>query len=258
MRISPTPISSPLRRSTLGRAARVALCVAAVVPLMRWAVIMHAVSPERPWRRVCPRCQTPIGPNPNLGALSPRARCAACQHRLGPPPWTVEVAATCSAAALALSGVTGFRLAAYAWWAALGIVLAFVDLAVQRLPARLSYAALAGYMFLLGIDAQLHQSWTGWLRAALGGATAGSVLAACAMAVPRLVRWGDVRFVLAIGAASAFVGWLGLYAVAFLSTLLASIVGVGLIVARRATLATHLPQGPFLYVGTLVAVVVLL
>jgi leader peptidase (prepilin peptidase) / N-methyltransferase len=156
---------------------------------------------------------------------------------------------------LALSGVTGFRLAAHAWWAALGIVLAFVDLTVQRLPARLSYAALAGYVLLLGIDAHLHQSWTAWLRAALGGAIAGAVLAACAMAVPRLVRWGDVRFVLAIGAASAFVSGLGLYAAAFLSTLLTSIVGVGLIVTRRATLATHLPQGPFLYVGMLMAVV---
>ena len=34
-------------------------------------------------------------------------------------------------------------------------------------------------------------------------------------------------------------------------------VGIGLVLARRATLTTHLPQGPFLYGGTLIAVVLM-
>ncbi len=44
-----------------------------------------------------------------------------------------------SAAGLVFSGMRGLPLIAYGWWAAVGIVLAFVDLAVQRLPARLMF-----------------------------------------------------------------------------------------------------------------------
>jgi len=40
-------------------------------------------------------------------------------------------------------------------------------------------------------------------------------------------------------------------------SLAAALVGVGLIAARRARLNTHLAQGPFLYSGTLLAVVLL-
>ena len=163
-----------------------------------------------------------------------------------------------SAAALVVTGMSGLRLAAYAWWAALGIVLLFVDLAVQRLPARLSYAAVAGFLALLNIDAQVAHAWQPWIRSVLGALVAATVLAVCALAMPSLVHWGDVRYALAVGAAAAFVGWLGLYAAAFLSTLIAAVVGGGLVLARRATLATHLPQGPFLYAGTLVTVALLL
>jgi len=153
--------------------------------------------------------------------------------------------------------MTGPRLAAYGWWAAVGIVLLYVDLAVQRLPARLSYAAVAGFLALLSIDAQLAHAWHPWLRSVLGALVAAAVLATCALVMPRLVHWGDVRYALAIGAAAAFVGWLALYTAAFLSTLLAAVVGGGMIVARRATLATQVPQAPFLYAGTLLTLVLL-
>ena len=49
----------------------------------------------------------------------------------------------------------------------------------------------------------------------LGALVAASVVAVFAMALPRLVYWGDVRFAFAVDAAAAFVGWLGLYAAAF-------------------------------------------
>jgi leader peptidase (prepilin peptidase)/N-methyltransferase len=158
---------------------------------------------------------------------------------------------------LVASGLTGLRLAAYVWWAAFSIVLLFVDLAVQRLPARLSYAAVTGFVALLSIDALVQDAWQPWTRSVLGALIAAFVLAACAMALPRLVHWGDVRYALAVGAAAAFVGWLGLYAAMFISTFIAAIVGGFLILTRRATMATHLPQGPFLFAGTLVTVVLL-
>src|SRR4051794_17952613 len=131
--------ASPRRRIVLG--LRFASCALTVTPLLRWAVVTHAVRVARPWRRSCPRCATLLGPRGDLRALSPAGRCGRCGQRLGPPPGALELAAVLSAAALVWSGLRGLPLIAYGWWAALGVVLAFVDLAVQRLPARLSYAA---------------------------------------------------------------------------------------------------------------------
>jgi leader peptidase (prepilin peptidase) / N-methyltransferase len=189
--------------------------------------------------------------------LSPLARCGNCRQQLGPPPWTLEVVTAVSIAALILHGPTGLPLAAYIWWAAVGIVLAFVDFAVQRLPARLSYAAAAGLLVLLLADIQFGHAWQPWIRAVLGAAITTAVAGACALAMPTMVHWGDVRYALAVGAAAAWPGWLALYAAIFMATLIAALVGLGLLALRRASLTTQLPQGHFLYAGTLLAVVLL-
>jgi len=177
---------------------------------------------------------------------------------MGPPPWTLELVALASAAGLTWSGMTGVKLAAYMWWAAFGIVLAFVDLAVYRLPARLSHAATGGLLAMLLVDAWVTHTWQPWVRAALGALIAGAAVAACALALPALVHWGDARYALAMGAAAAWAGWLALYAAAFLATLGAALVGLVLIAARRASMTTQVPQGAFLYGGALLAVVLVL
>ena len=235
-------------------ALRTAACALLVTPLLRWTVIAHAVRAGRPQRRSCPRCAALLGPRGDLLALSPVARCGQCEQRLGPPPGTLELVAALSAAMLVWSGMRGLPLIAYGWWAAVGVVLAFVDLAVQRLPARLSYAATGGLLALLLTDALVTHTWQPWIRSVLGALTAAAIVALCALAVPALVHWGDVRYALAVGAAAAWTGWLTLYTAAFLATLAGALVGVGLILAGRAKLTTHLPQGPFLYGGTLLAV----
>jgi leader peptidase (prepilin peptidase)/N-methyltransferase len=125
------------------------------------------------------------------------------------------------------------RLAAYIWWAAFSVILTFVDLAVQRLPARLSYGAAGGLLVLLLADAQVTHTRRPWIRSVLGASTAAAVVAACALLMPRLVHWGDVRYAFAVGAAAAWIGWLTLYAAAFLATLTGSAVGIGLVLARR-------------------------
>jgi leader peptidase (prepilin peptidase)/N-methyltransferase len=244
-------------RSRIVLAVRTGICALTATPLLRWAIITHAVRAGRPWRRSCPRCASQLGPRGDLLALSPLARCGRCGQRLGPPPWTLELVAALSAAMLIWSGMRGLPLIAYGWWAAVSIVLAFVDLAVQRLPARLSYAATSGLILVFLADALLTHNWRAWDRAVLGALITVIVVAVCALAVPGLVHWGDVRYSLAIGAAAAWVGWLGLYAAAFLATLFGALVGIGLIIARRARLTSHLAQGPFWYAGTLFAIILL-
>jgi leader peptidase (prepilin peptidase) / N-methyltransferase len=148
---------------------------------------------------------------------------------------------------LVMSGMRDLTLVAFGWWSAVGTVLTFVDLAVQRLPARLCFLAAGGLgLLLLGQAAATH-GLEPWLRLVLGGLGSAAVVAICSMAAPAAVRWGDVRFALAVGGAAAWVGWLALYATALLATAATAAVGIGLVAARRATRKTHLPQGPFWY-----------
>ncbi len=162
-----------------------------------------------------------------------------------------------SVAALVWAGLRGLPLVGYLWWAGFGVVLAFVDVAVRRLPVRLSYATAGGFAVLLAVDAVHRGSWQPWLRCVLGALVAVTVVGGCALVWPALVHWGDARYALAVGAGAAWVGWLALYVAAFLATLGAALVGVALVVTRRAGVKYQLPQGPFWYVGTLLAVVLL-
>ena len=159
--------------------------------------------------------------------------------------------------ALVGSGLRGVPLVAYGWWASLSVALLFIDLAVQRLPARLSHTATVGLLAGLLMDAQVHDGWDSWIRAVLGALVAGGLLAVWALLRPALVGWGDVRFALAIGAATTWVSWLALYTAAFLSSLAAALVGAHWIITRRANLTTPLPQGPFLYAGAISSVLLL-
>jgi leader peptidase (prepilin peptidase) / N-methyltransferase len=250
-------LGRPSARHRYAGSLRAAACTATVVPLLRWMVILHSVHSGQPWRHSCPRCGTRVGPGGDLRAVSPLARCGTCRQRLGAPPWTVELAAAVSAAALVWSGLRGLPLAGYLWWAALGLVLAFVDAAVQRLPARLSYTATGGLLVLLAAEAWRTHDWHPWLRSALGALVAAFAVAVCALVAPRLVHWGDVRYALAVGAAAAWAGWPTLYTAAFLATLSAALTGIGLILGRKASLATQLAQGPHWYGGALLALVLL-
>ena len=119
-----------------------ALYAMAFTPLLRWLVAHHSTEPDRPWRTRC-ACQAPLWP----GACGPTGRCRVCAARVGPRPLRLEAATIAFAAVLWLSGATGWsawQLAAYAWWATGMVVLAFVDLAVMRLPHRLTAATTIG------------------------------------------------------------------------------------------------------------------
>ncbi|MEV6928453.1 hypothetical protein AB0M46_28750 [Dactylosporangium sp. NPDC051485] len=161
-----------------------------------------------------------------------------------------------SLALLVVAGIRDLAFVAFGWWSAVGTVLLFVDLAVQRLPARLCYLAAGGLGALLLGHAAAVNDFEPWLRLVFGGLGSAAVVAICSMVAPTTVRWGDVRFALAIGGAAAWAGWLALYAMALLATGAAAVVGIGLVVARRATRKTHLPQGPFWFLAALVVVTV--
>ncbi len=237
---------------------RAAFGVVTVTPLLRWGVAALAVPAGQTSRRTCPACATPfgLGSNADAGVLSPTGRCRGCGTRVGAPPYTIEAAALVVAAVLPASGLRGWELAAYAWWAVLALVLSFVDVVVQRLPNRLVFLAAGGFL-VLTIPAALAGRHGDWLRAMVSGAALATVLAVLAFIPGSGLGLGDAKFALAAGAAAGWVSVFAVMAAVFWSFVALALFGAVLIAARRASWRTRIPYGPFLAAATLATVVAL-
>lgn len=88
----------------------------------------------------------------------------------------MELALLVSIGVLVLAARPAVETVAFAWWLLCALPLFFVDLAVHRLPDRLTSAAAFGTWGLLGLAALAGDSGTAagggadWLRALLAGA----------------------------------------------------------------------------------------
>lgn len=228
------------------------LAVLAVAPMLRWLVAAESVPYDRPRRSRCDHCGTPIGLPGPLGSLSPLARCAGCRSRIGAPPLAVEFVLLLVVAVLVGAGRPPFEILAYAWWAACAVPLIFVDVAVHRLPDRLSYAAAGGVLALLGVAALVAGEPAAWRRAVLAGLGGALFFAATTVLFGRRgFGLGDAKLALS---ALAVLGWLGWPAVVFglvLTFTASALSGLALLVTRRIGWHGHLPFGPFLILGTL-------
>lgn len=197
------------------------LSVLTVVPILRWLVEVHSVPAGRPWRRDVPLR------HPRLGRVE-----------------------------LTFVLLVGVGLLAelplpYFWWAALAAPMVFIDLAVHRLPDRLTYCAAIGVWLLL-----LLEFGPDWRRAFVAGAVVASLFALSTLVLgARGFGLGDAKLVLSCAALLGSAGWpavaVGLVA-AFLSS---AIVGLVLLAARRVEWSSHVPFGPFLVAGTVVGLV---
>ncbi|MEV4623024.1 A24 family peptidase [Asanoa sp. NPDC049573] len=222
-----------------------------VTPLLRWLAVNHAVPPGEPWCRSCTACGADLGVD-----LRPRARCAGCGGRIGPLPWSVEVLVVL-AAGVGVLAVPLPVVAAYAWWAALAIPLVLVDLAVHRLPDRLTLPAAAGVTVLLGVAAAFDGAADRWWRSLAAGAAVGLFFATTTVLLGRRgFGLGDAKLALSCAALLGWFGWgavlLGLMA----GLLLSALVSIALLVAGKVRWTSHLPFGPFLVAGTVIGLIV--
>jgi leader peptidase (prepilin peptidase)/N-methyltransferase len=160
--------------------------------------------------------------------------------------------------AVALAGallVGGLRpgTVALAWAGVAGVVLGAVDLAVHRLPDRVTIPAYAAVATALLVDAVALGTWPALLRAVLAGAAAFGVAASAAVLSPRGLGFGDVKLLGLLGLVLGWVGWGALLAGVFLGLLTGAAASLTLIAAGRAGWRTALPFGPPLLVGAVLA-----
>ncbi len=207
----------------------------------------------------CPHCETPLSWRDNVPILSWLALRAKCRH-CGEPislryPLVELLTALLFAGVGARFGLDwalpGFLL--FAWTL---FVLAVIDSRTRRIPNRLTYPLTPALLVLLVAAAFLHGQ-PGWaLRAVIGGLVAFLLLLTMAVLNPRGMGMGDVKLAAFIGVGLGYIGWGHVILGIFAGFLLGGLVAIGLLVVRARGRKDHIPFGPYLAAGALLALLV--
>jgi leader peptidase (prepilin peptidase)/N-methyltransferase len=204
-------------------------------PLLRKLITTHTNGNH------CHHCATPIWP----AACRPTARCRTCHQHVGPPPYSVELAAAAATLLLVCSGARGWELAAHTTCAMLLITLGFIDVATHRLPHHLTAAATLALITLL---APTGATLTTWLTATTAAAGLAAFHAILHTAAPTGLGLGDVAMTIPAGFALGWIDWR--YTIA--AALLAHATTLPAFLTHRVTghPSTHQPFGAYLAATT--------
>ncbi|MDI3330407.1 MAG: prepilin peptidase [Micrococcus sp.] len=145
-------------------------------------------------------------------------------------------------------------VAALGLFAVCAVVLTVTDLREHRLPNRWTGLLAAGGGVALGLGCLA--SDVGWTRfwGMLGGSAAYLALMLLLHLVSRTgMGMGDVKLGGGLGLYAGWLGWGHLFGAVVLAFVVGGLVALGLVLARRATGATHLPFGPAMLAGASVA-----
>ncbi|MGW7527874.1 prepilin peptidase [Streptomyces sp. NPDC054783] len=234
--------------STGALAAVAALWGALVGALLPRAAYRFAVPAGEPWRDRCP------DGHPIRGWIG-RVACGACggeARRTGVPPTAAlpaSLATALTCAALATATGTRPELAVWLLLAPVGVLLAVVDLRVQRLPDPLTLPLAAAALALLGLAALLPEHAGHWLTALYGALALGAGYYALYLINPAGMGFGDVKLAVGMGAVLGWYGWSTVLLGAFAGFLFGALYGGALVVVRRAGRKTAIAFGPFLLAG---------
>jgi leader peptidase (prepilin peptidase)/N-methyltransferase len=182
----------------------------------------------------------------------PALRCGHCGSGFG-RPGALELA-TAAVLALLLGRFGGTPQAIpFAFLGTLGVALAAIDIAVQRLPDRLVLPAFPLLFVLLAPAALLGHDVAGLLRALLGSLALGAGFLVLALLRPGQLGGGDVKLAGLAGLALGWLGWPVVATAAVLGFLLSAVASLALLAARRVSLSSAVCFGPFLLGGALMA-----
>ncbi|GAA1770919.1 prepilin peptidase [Luedemannella helvata] len=208
----------------------------------------------------CPACAAPIRPWHNVPVVSwlaLRGRCAGCGTRISVRYPLVELATGGVFAALAVRLAATDQLGAVpamAYFAALGIALAMIDIDVRRLPNALVLPSYPVVALLLVAASAVHGDWSALGRAGLGAAALFAFFLAVALLYPGGMGMGDVKLAGLLGGVLAYLSWSTVIIGTFTGFLLGALLGVAVMLVRRGERRTAVPFGPFMIAGGLLAV----
>lgn len=227
-------------------------------PRIRASVFARS-TPDGAPRRSCPECSRQVLADRWLwcSVLPVTGRCPRCKARIGPAPLVAELVAGLVLAVVAARASSGWELAALAWLALIAVPLAFIDLAVQRLPNLLTVSAFVGALVLVAAaEGTARQPWP-LVRAVIGAAALAGFYLALWLVFPDQLGLGDVKLVASIGLVLAWGSWSELFLGALAGALLGAVYARVLSARRGREGRVYLPLGPFLLLGAFAAIALL-
>lgn len=205
-------------------------------------------------RSRCPHCETQILWYHNLPILSwllLKGTCAYCSAKV-PVRYLLVEALTGVLFALffyrfAFHPVTAVMLLLVATL----VVITFIDLDHQIIPDVISLPGIP-----LGFLCSFFVPWVTWQSSLLGIVLGGGSLLTIALGYEFLTKkegmgFGDVKLLAMLG---AFLGWTAIFPIIFIGSLLGTLVGVPLMLIKKADSKLAVPFGPFLSAAALIHV----
>ncbi|MFF5494668.1 prepilin peptidase [Streptomyces aquilus] len=231
--------------------AAAALWGAAAGALLPKPAYRFSAPAGEPWREACP------GGHPVRGRLG-RGRCTHCPRPRSYGPSTPLLSLVTALVCAALAAATGTRPEIGVWLllAPAGVLLAVVDLKVQRLPDPLTLPFAAAALALLGVTEFVPEHTGDWLHALYGSLALGGGYFVLFLVNPAGMGFGDVKLALGTGAVLGWYGWATVMLGTFAGFLLGALYGGALIVVRKAGRKTAIPFGPFLIMGAFLGVLI--
>jgi len=205
----------------------------------------------------CGNCGLRLGPLdlvPVFSWLALRGKCRKCHTNIGTEPLVLELSTSLLFGLIAWHFGLSWRIPAFCVLMAGLVALSWIDLHTKRLPREIIYGTAAVGTPLLVVAALVERTPERLWMMLLG--------AVLSLALMALIYWasrggmgdGDVRLAPLLG---LYLGWLnpGLAPVGlFFGFASGAVVGVAVLVARRGGRKTALPFGPFLALGTMLAI----
>jgi leader peptidase (prepilin peptidase) / N-methyltransferase len=212
---------------------------------LRSTVFRLSVASGAPERTACPRCGASAGRRIAIW-------CGSCRNSLG-TPLLLELS-TAGALALLLGRFGGQAdMVPFGFFGVLGVALAAIDIATQRLPDPLTLPAYPILIILLTGAALFSHDFAALVRALLGGLALAGAFLLLALVRPGQLGGGDIKLAGIAGLALGWLGWPTLIAGAALGFVLSALVSLALLAVRRITLRSAICFGPFLIGGSLLA-----
>lgn len=156
--------------------------------------------------------------------------------------------------AQAMAGV--LLLIGGAAFAICGLALSLIDLREHRLPNRIIYPWTGFTLALLVLVSLLLQDILGLARGLAAGLAWGIGFLLIRVISRTWLGMGDMKLAVVLGLYSGYLGWEVLASAVVLTFLLGGLLSLGLLITRRASAGTHIPFGPFMVVGTAIALII--
>lgn len=137
----------------------------------------------------------------------------------------------------------------YVGFAVVGVVLIVIDLRSHRLPNRIVVPSIVAATALLLVASLLGGQWQAFGRALLSAVLLGGFYLVLRLMQPGGMGGGDMKLAVLVGLLLGWAGWVPLVVGAFAAFVLGAAAALVLIVARRATAASHIAFGPWMIAG---------